>query len=332
MNYLKTLYFLLVVWAGVGFFLTPVSVFAARVTGEDGVAPAVPQSTSVKAKPIPLAPLKASVEAQKESAPEPDESEPTVTIDFDQVDIPIFIKFISELTGKNFVVEKGVRGKVTIISPNKISVDEAYKVFESVLEVYGYTTVPAGNIIKIVPAVSARTMSVETRLKREAEEPNDRVVTQLIPLRYAEPDELKKLFAPFIGKSSVMVSYSPTRTLIVTDVQSNIKRILSIARAIDVEGVGEEISVIPLEYASAGPLAKSLNTVFERRAMKRKGSADAQAVTKIVADERTNSLILVASEDDAVRIRKLVELLDKEAPRGKGDIHVFYLQHANAKT
>ena len=106
---------------------------------------------------------------------------------------------------------------------------------------------------------------------------------------------------------------------------------MSLARAIDVEGVGEEINVIPLEYASAGTLAKSLNTVFERRARAQKRSADAETVTKIVADERTNSLIVVSSEDDAAKIRKLVRLLDKEAPRGQGDIHVFYLQHANAE-
>ena len=209
--------------------------------------------------------------------------------------------------------------------------DEAYKVFESVLEVHGFTTIPSGNIIKIVPAASARTKSVETRLRREALDSEDKVVTQLIPLRYAEPDELKKLFAPFISKSSVMVSYPPTRTLIVTDVQSNIRRLLSIARAIDVEGVGEEISVVPLEYASAGPLAKSLNSVFERRGVKQKRTSGPKTVTKIVADERTNSLVVVSSEDDAAKIRKLVKLLDKEAPRGQGDIHVYYLQHANAE-
>ncbi|MCD6294926.1 MAG: type II secretion system secretin GspD, partial [Deltaproteobacteria bacterium] len=283
-------------------------------------------------KPASPTPIKAPVTVRKEKSKlKSHDPKPAVTIDFDQVDIPIFIKFISELTGKNFVIDKGVRGKVTIISPNKISVGEAYRVFESVLEIHGFTTVPSGNIIKIVPAASARTMSVETRLRREALDSEDKVVTQLIPLRYAEPDELKKLFSPFISKSSVMVSYPPTRTLIVTDVQSNIKRLMGLARAIDVEGVGEEISLIPLEHAGAGPLAKSLNTVFERRAVKRKRTAGPQTVTKIVADERTNSLIVVSSEDNAAKIRKLVKLLDKEAPRGQGDIHVYYLQHANAE-
>ena len=263
MRYQKPQWFFLFVWLFTALFLLSVSVEAARVTGEDGVAPAVPKRAVQVQKSTATSPVKPSVAAREGISLRSNDPEPAVTIDFDQVDIPIFIKFISELTGKNFVIEKGVRGKVTIISPNKITVDEAYKVFESVLEVHGFTTVPSGNIIKIVPAASARTKSVETRLRRGAAlDSEDKVVTQLIPLRYAEPDELKKLFAPFISKSSVMVSYPPTRTLIVTDVMSNIQRLLSIARAIDVEGVGEEISVIPLEYASASPLAKSLNSVF----------------------------------------------------------------------
>lgn len=331
-NYFKKVCFSLVFCAGMGFFLPPALVLGARVTGEEGVAPAVPRRVSGIPNPASPSPAKPIVTTRKEINLIRNEPEPAVTIDFDQVDIPIFVKFISELTGKNFVLDKGVRGKVTIISPNKITVDEAYKVFESVLEVHGFTTVPSGNIVKIVSAASARTKSVETRLRRGAAlDSEDKVVTQLIPLRYAEPDELKKLFSPFISKSSVMVSYPPTRTLIVTDVQSNIQRLLSIARAIDVEGVGEEISVIPLEYANAIPLAKSLNSVFERRAVKQKRTAGPQTVTKIVADERTNSLVVVSSEDNAAKIRKLVKLLDKEAPRGQGDIHVFYLQHANAE-
>ncbi len=332
MNCFKKICLSLFLLAGVGYFLTPAPVKGARVTGEEGVAPAVPTRAVQIQNPPSHSPVKTPITTRKgKSRLMPDEPEPAVTIDFDQVDIPIFIKFISELTGKNFVIDKGVRGKVTIISPNKISVDEAYRVFESVLEVHGFTTVPSGNIIKIVPAASARTMSVRTRLRREALDSEDKVVTQLIPLRYAEPDELKKLFAPFISKSSVMVSYPPTRTLIVTDVQSNIKRLMGLSRAIDVEGVGEEISLIPLEYASAGPLAKSLNTVFEQRAVRQKRAAGPKTVTKIVADERTNSLIIVSSEDNATKIRKLVRLLDKEAPRGQGDIHVYYLQHANAE-
>lgn len=254
-----------------------------------------------------------------------------VTIDFDNVDIAIFIKFISELTGKNFVIDKAVRGKVTVISPTKISVNEAYKVFESVLEVNGYATVPAGNIIKIIPAVSARSKNIETRLKKKAISPEDRVVTQLIPLKFADPVELKKLFTPFISKSSFMVPYPPTGTLIVTDVLSNIKRLIRIIDEIDVEGIGEQITVLPLEYATASVLSKSLSSVFQKARLKKIKGSSLQGTIRITSDERTNALIILASEDDTRKIKQLVKLLDREIPRGEGDIHVYYLENANAE-
>jgi general secretion pathway protein D len=255
-----------------------------------------------------------------------------ITIDFDNVEITLFIKFISELTGKNFIIDNAVKGKVTVISPTKISVDEAYKVFESVLEVHGFSTVPAGAVVKIVPAVEARSKSIETRLREEAAAPEDRVVTQLIPLDYANPDELSKLFRPLISKNSVIVSYEPTRMLIVTDVQSNIKRLLGIVKQIDVAGIGEEVSVMPITHATASTLAKSLSDIFQTQVRGRlPRGAPAQPTTKIVADERTNSLITLATEDDTQKIQSLVALLDKPVPRGEGDIHVYYLQNANAE-
>ena len=321
-------------------------VLGARLSGEEGVTPVAPEPKPPVERPAQAKPrvIKRRPQPQKKVVPRKQitqerkaaksevSDERYVTIDFDNVDIVIFIKFISELTGKNFVIDKAVRGKVTIISPTKISVKEAYKVFESVLEVHGFTTVPAGNIIKIVPALKARSKDIETRLREEAITPEDKVVTQLIPLEYANPDELKKLFAPLISKSSVIVSYPPTRMLIITDVLSNIRRLLRIVSEIDVVGIGEEISVIPLEHARASDMATSLGNIFQQavRRPTRKG-APVAPVSRIVADQRTNCLIILATEDDAVRIKKLIKLLDKEIPRGEGDIHVYYLNNANAE-
>ena len=186
-----------------------------------------------------------------------------VSIDFNNVDINVFIKFMSELTGTNFVVDQRVKGKVTIISPSKISLNEAYKVFESVLEVHGYTTVQSGEVVKIIPSPDARSKSIETKLREESETPRDRVVTQLIPLKYADPVEIKRLFTPMVSKSSVILAYPPTNTLIVTDVYSNIKRLLRILKEIDITGIGQEISVIPLEYSDATKLVNLLTTVFK---------------------------------------------------------------------
>jgi len=338
-------YLLSFLWILVLLFSGSYPVLGARLAGEEGVISVTPTPSQPVKKIEPVKPAKEKKQPQAQ-VKVPTEKRITqkkkvslkqkpdtryVTIDFDSVDIGLFIKFISELTGKNFVIDKGVKGKVTIISPTKISVNEAYKVFESVLDVHGFTTIPAGSIIKIVPALDARSQNIETRLREQAITPEDKVVTQLIPLAYANPDELKKLFAPLISKSSLIVSYPPTRMLIVTDVLSNIKRLLKIVEAIDVVGIGEEISVIPLEHATASLLSKPLVSIFQKATKRATKGVPIGPVVRIMADERTNCLIILATEDDTLRIRKLIKLLDKEIPRGEGDIHVYYLQNANAE-
>lgn len=267
---------------------------------------------------------------QQPVAPTKNSADRFVTIDFNNVDITIFIKFISELTGKNFVVNNRVKGNVTIISPAKISLQEAYKVFESVLEVHGFAAVPAGEVIKIIPAPDARTKNIETKLREEADSPDDKVVTQLILLKYAAPEDIKRLFAPLISKSSVILAYSPTNMLIVTDVYSNIQRLIRILKAIDITGIGREISVIPLEFADAVKLEKTITSIFKTpRKPQQKGAPE--TTIQLVADERTNVLVLLASEDDTIRIKQLIKLLDKEIPKGKENIRVVYLEHATAE-
>ena len=270
----------------------------------------------------------APVAAEAEDPPQIPEQR-YVAIDFNNVDINVFIKFISELTGKNFVVDSRVRGKVTILSPTKISVEEAYRVFESVLEVHGFTTVKSGRVIKIVPAPEARSKNIVTLLRQESGMPEDKVVTQLIPLRYADAEEIKRLFAPLVSKSSVILSYPATNSLIVTDVYSNVLRLLRILEAIDIEGIGQEITVLPLENASAVEMVKVLSTVFKSDQKPKKG--EPEVGVRFVADERTNTLVLLASEDQTRKVRQLVDMLDKETPRSEGKIHVFYLEYAVAE-
>ncbi len=253
-----------------------------------------------------------------------------VTIDFDNVDILAFIKFISELTGKNFVVDEAVKGKVSVFSPRKISSDEAYKVFESVLEIHGLTTVPSGDVIKIVPSQQAREKNIETRLRAEAMGPNDRVVTQIVPLKNANPDDMKKILDPLVSKASVILSYPPTGMLVITDVQSNIKRLMTIVNALDVPGVGEQIHVIPLKHAVASDTAASLSNIFQLDQAARRPQQTTFTL-RIISDDRTNSLIVLASEVFANRVREFVALLDRDVPQGESKMHVFRLQYANAE-
>jgi general secretion pathway protein D len=252
-----------------------------------------------------------------------------VSIDFNDVDIHLFIKFISEITGKNFIVDSRVKGTVTIISPSQISVDEAYRVFVSVLEVHGFTIVDAGEITKIVPMPDARTRNIETRFKDDLQDANDRVITQIIPLAYADAEEIKKLFTPLVSKSSIILSYSPTNTLIITDVESNIKRLLHIIKTIDVTGIGQEISLTPLENADAADIETILKTIFADQTKPPRGAGEYQI--RIISDARTNTIITVGNENDTKRVKALVQMLDQKIPRSTEKVHVRYMEYAKAE-
>lgn len=297
---------------------------------EDFYPPAISASEQVV---TPAAPERKSAEQGRSTAREKEEDSRLISIDFDNVDITLLIKFISELTQKNFLVDPNVKGKVTIISPSEISVAEAYRVFESVLEVHGYTTVSSGSVTKIVAVTDARTKNIETAFGDENVRAEDKLVTQIIPLKYANPKELEAVFKPLISKGSVMVSYDPTSMLILTETKSNISRLLKIIEVLDVPGTGEVITVIPLKNASAQTMATNIGTVFRSTTGTAKRAATAAAASQIVAvpDERMNAIILLASEVDTLKVKGLIDLLDKEIPRGDGGIHVYPLQNADAE-
>jgi len=246
-----------------------------------------------------------------------------VTLDFDNVNIEVFVKFVSELTGRNFIIDEKVRGKVTIFSPRKIPLRDVYKVFLSVLEINGFATVPVGDMIKIVPSIVAREKSVETRVKKDSSDPDDRMVTQIVVLERANPDEVKRVLDPIISKSSSVLSYPPAGILIITDYLSNVRRLQEIVKALDVEGAGEQITYLPLQNASASEVAKSLANVFQQRRPN-------LTPIRIVADPRTNSVIIFASVADTESVRKLVAMMDKDVPRGESNIQVYRLQNSIA--
>lgn len=268
--------------------------------------------------------------------------EERISIDFHEADIGAVIKFISELTGKNFVVDSKVKGKVTVIAPTKITIEEAYRMFESILEVEGYTTVPAGKAIKIIPSREAKEKGIETiSPKRGAFLSEDRIITRIIHLRFIDADSVLTVIKPLVSKDSSLVSYAYTNDIILTDVASNIKKILAIIEELDVEGFQEELSVVSLEYADAKTLAADLKSIFEEKApptvtpvrRPRPGTAPTagKRVIKIIPVERTNSIVLVANAEDTTTIRKVIRDLDVPAPVGKGKINVYYLRNADAE-
>ena len=278
---------------------------------------------------------KKPAEVKMPQKPLPEDS--LITMDFQDADLSVLIKFMGELTGKNFLVSDQVRGKVTIISPKKITVGEAYKVFESVLEMHGFTAVPGTDAIKIIPSGIARQTGLEIQ---EGKEPStvqveDKMITQIIPLEFGSSEEIRVLLTPLISKDGLLASYRPTNHLIITERSSNIRRLLKIIEQIDVRIVEEVISIFPLEFAAAKSMAEKMTQLVAPDQRAAPGRAPvpvtAQRVVKIIPDERTNSLIVLASQQDTEQIRSLIASLDKEAPKGRSTLHVRYLEHARSE-
>jgi general secretion pathway protein D len=258
-----------------------------------------------------------------------------ISINFNNVDIRVFIKFMSNMTGKNFIIDNRVKGNVTIISPKKISIDEAYQVFESVLNINGFATVKSGKIIKIILASNAKSDNINTQLAKATESPRDKIVTRIIPLEYASSSEIKNLLTPMVPKGSIILAYPGTNILIITATLSSIKRLLKIINTLDIQSIGKKISVIPIKYADAAKLTKSLTRIFTARIKsnknRTKNPTDTNFIVTFVEDERSNSIILLASKIETQRVEKLIKILDQEVPRGEEKIRVYYLEHASAE-
>jgi len=165
-------------------------------------------------------------------------------MDFQDVDIPDFVRYVSKVTGQNFIVGPNVKGRITLVSPNKVPIDEVFNIFLSILEVHGYTTVEAGSVVKIVPSATARGKNVKAGFREKSGRAEDKFVTQVLHLNYLSPDDAKSMLTPLVSKDSVVVSHPGSATLIITDFLSNIERLRRIIEAMDVPEFREEISVV----------------------------------------------------------------------------------------
>ncbi len=261
---------------------------------------------------------------------------PRVTMDFNDVDIKDFIKVISKITGKDFILGQNVTGKVTIVSPTPVTIDEAWRIFESVLQVNQLTTVGTGRVIKIISLRDAKGADISTYLGRTPEQTSDAYITQVIPLHYITANDMANVLRPFLSSFGNIQPYDPTNTLIVTESASNIDRLLKIIRELDTDTNRQTIQVVRLKYATAQSIATIINNLYSGQAkptfgfMRPNQAAQAQQPIKVLSDDRTNSLILVASADEIAAIETLIEKLDVPVA-GEGQIHVYYLKNANAE-
>jgi len=185
-----------------------------------------------------------------------------VALDFDDVDIRLFIRVISELTGKNFIIDNKVRGKVTVLSPKKLTAGQAYEVFKSVLAVNGFTVVQAGEIAKIVPVsdMGRYELPLSTRKVLRGE---DQYITQIMPLKYLDAKTILPLMKPLLSRQATIFAPPSSDLLVVTDYKSNIRKIDQLLDEIDIEISDVTIEKLDLKYSSAEVISSKITQILK---------------------------------------------------------------------
>ena len=290
-----------------------------------------------------------------------------VTFNLEDADLPDLVRLISSITGKRFILPGKARSiKATVYAPTKVSAAEAYQAFLSILEINGMTIVPSGRYLKIVETSGIENQPISTYTGASPTPGDDRFVTRMHQLSNVSAEDVATLLTRFKSAEGNVTAYAPTNTLIITDMGSNIRRMLRIIEAVDVARTGEQIWIEPVHYANATELAARLQEIFPvgqttggggggaatptpppsrpRANAARAGAraagnagpttignrAGESRITKILADERTNSLIILATERAYLRILELIRQLD-QALEGEGGIHVHYVQHGDSE-
>lgn len=261
------------------------------------------------------------------------------------VEIKDMIKQISKATGTNFLIEEKLRGKITIISEKPMTKEMAYQAFLSALQVMGYTTVetPAG-LIKIVPTKQALSEPIDLY---KSDHPNtDRFITRIIQVANISANDLSTVIKPLVSKDGNLFAYPQTNSLIITDSGANIERVLRIVKELDHEGPQEVIEIIPIKHADAADITEKVLSLYEsqigsaaganqaRGRQVRRGGPELEespSISKVISDERTNSLIVLGDKRSIIKLRGLIDRLDTPTDGTEGSIHVYYLKHANAK-
>src|SRR5438132_8703473 len=281
-----------------------------------------------------------------------------VVLNFDNADIETVVHAASEIVGFNYVLAPDVRGKVTVQTSGRIPQEDVFGVLLAILEVHGFTAVKSGNLYKIVRIEGARERAVPTIVGQTPDRTRitDEIVTQIGPLRYSSVADLSTLLRPLISARGTLIAHRETNVLIITDAASNIRRLLDIIRLVDVQAAQEELQIIPIKFADAADLANILNQLF---ASGRIGTvapgvpptapgtltpptapptpgvpgqpgAAQERRPLIIAERRSNSLIIHAKKHEVETIKRLIGQLDINIYGGRR-VFIYYAENAKAK-
>jgi len=242
-----------------------------------------------------------------------------IVLNFNDVDISTMAKFISDLTGKNIVMDDRVKGKISVFSPAKLTVDEAFGVFTSVLELKGFTVVKAGRVYKIMPTSAARQAGIKLVTGAERIPVNELYVARLIRLERISAAETAAFLQPVVSKDGHIAPFGPANMLLVVDSSLNIQKIIDIIKAIDVPSpsTNSKVNVCYLENADSTEVAKVLDGMIKGNSASasQPGSSQTSVLdggkVSITPDKATNSLVIMASPTDYQNLLQVIRKLDR---------------------
>ena len=252
-----------------------------------------------------------------------------VTLNFVNADIEGVVKAVSEITGKNFVLDPRVKGTINIVSAKPMSRALVYDVFLSAMRLQGFAAVEERGRVAIVPEIDAKLHQSATPGPTDRQRPaGDTIQTQVFKLQYESALQLVPILRPLIASNNTINAYANNNTLVVTDYASNLARIEKIIESIDQPG-GSDPIMIPLKYASAVDVAQTINRLFAESAQNQ-ASPDQSLRFSVSVDARSNSILARSGEPSRLlRVRQLVAMLDSPTSAA-GNIHVVYLKNAEA--
>ncbi|WP_040404781.1 secretin N-terminal domain-containing protein, partial [Ectothiorhodospira sp. PHS-1] len=244
------------------------------------------------------------------------------TLNFRDVDIQALINYVSEETQTNFIVDPRVRGRVTLVSGRPVSRAELYDIFLSVLRVHGFAAVQTDGVIKLVPDAIAKQAEVPTASERSPLQ-GDEYVTRVISVTHVDAAQLVPILRPLIPQSGHLAASPESNTLVISDTAANVNRLVGIIGRIDQES-REDMEVIPLQHAAAAEVARIISTMEGAEGRQRPGSR-----LQVMADERTNSILLSGDPKRRIPVRAVISHLD--IPMEGGNTRVIYLRYAKAE-
>jgi general secretion pathway protein D len=249
------------------------------------------------------------------------------SLNLKNADIHSLIETVAMATGKNFIIDPRVQGKVTVVSSGTVSADELYQVFLSVLDVHGFIAAPSGSSIKIVPKINAR---VSGNVSEASNTPaaGDEIVTQIMAVKHVPAVQIVPVLRPLLPQEAHLTAYLPTNMLILSDTARNAQRIWDMVRRID-QPLEQTLEIAQLKHASASEVVSIINSLGLNP---NRATGEPTASTPIViADQRTNSIILNAGSELLPRLRALIAHLDAPIAEMTGNTKVVYLHYAKAE-